>query len=848
MPIHNYTPRISPMAEFVLLAEFDIDKGSSLSCQYPTPTGADPATLAEWMLPEGAHLRREDCSYFILNRTKAGTTIPNESIALAQLQSSPLEQVFLCFENLILVALHDFWELCFPRGELIIALRSGSQIVVTHPDCQETVWNVTNATCEYWDELTVCFLVRFRSADDRMYFMRFVHESAQVLPAQRVFPEDLPEIPTPDEPLLYVINMISMKIIAGARRSARVKAMAIASRHPWVHPLLILALDKYFSNPSEQVITDLFYILNGVDTRSIPILTLPERKVMRMLMRNTVPHHSANFDQQKIFLKHYDSKDEPLEIRDYLTDPEILINFAHHSLPIKVPVASLPSEFGDFSFTTLFTTFASPTLTNQTLPLKWRNELPYCWHPHLDCGSLTHPIIVLLFALLTEKRVLFLGYGKPSSEISSCVLACTAIASGGGLVPDAISRSFPCVGLASVDMLLKVPGYIAGVTNPVFEEQAAWWDILCNLNTGKITISSRLISNEVPGDTFKDRSFDATQAISEEDDTLIQEISMGLQKHIDEMHLRQLVYNFVERFIQVCTPPVDVSVSVSAVLPGLTTSPPVMPAISGNITSPVVRIPMQWRARAEAWQNTQSMKNLCQSRLYMSRKTMFPQYDVKSALVEMAAVALPNIPGISSSSSHGGSSIGRSSGISTGSGAAILSLQIERVVSNFCIMDYLVQEASDDELMEILSYLPTTDGGCLPFSIGLYHERPEVRMAAAHIIQRLFLQKMGEEYVNPFIKLSVARLLENTAIRLNHLSEHCLNTPYSDDSDMNYMDDMGLDDDGFYSDDSDSEIRGVEAYTEMSPVIESMVNLSVSQPSQSARRNRSSLTLDDTDV
>ncbi|EGF76293.1 hypothetical protein BATDEDRAFT_28671 [Batrachochytrium dendrobatidis JAM81] len=762
MPIHNYTPRISPMAEFVLLAEFDIDKGSSLSCQYPTPTGADPATLAEWMLPEGAHLRREDCSYFILNRTKAGTTIPNESIALAQLQSSPLEQE------------------CNQRNVRVLG----------RIDCV------------------------FSSADDRMYFMRFVHESAQVLPAQRVFPEDLPEIPTPDEPLLYVINMISMKIIAGARRSARVKAMAIASRHPWVHPLLILALDKYFSNPSEQVITDLFYILNGVDTRSIPILTLPERKVMRMLMRNTVPHHSANFDQQKIFLKHYDSKDEPLEIRDYLTDPEILINFAHHSLPIKVPVASLPSEFGDFSFTTLFTTFASPTLTNQTLPLKWRNELPYCWHPHLDCGSLTHPIIVLLFALLTEKRVLFLGYGKPSSEISSCVLACTAIASGGGLVPDAISRSFPCVGLASVDMLLKVPGYIAGVTNPVFEEQAAWWDILCNLNTGKITISSRLISNEVPGDTFKDRSFDATQAISEEDDTLIQEISMGLQKHIDEMHLRQLVYNFVERFIQVCTPPVDVSVSVSAVLPGLTTSPPVMPAISGNITSPVVRIPMQWRARAEAWQNTQSMKNLCQSRLYMSRKTMFPQYDVKSALVEMAAVALPNIPGISSSSSHGGSSIGRSSGISTGSGAAILSLQIERVVSNFCIMDYLVQEASDDELMEILSYLPTTDGGCLPFSIGLYHERPEVRMAAAHIIQRLFLQKMGED----------------------------------DDSDMNYMDDMGLDDDGFYSDDSDSEIRGVEAYTEMSPVIESMVNLSVSQPSQSARRNRSSLTLDDTDV
>lgn len=31
------------------------------------------------------------------------------------------------------------------------------------------------------------------------------------------------------------------------------------------------------------------------------------------------------------------------------------------------------------------------------------------------------------------------------------------------------------------------PGYIAGVTNPIFESKD-WWDLLCNIETGKMTV------------------------------------------------------------------------------------------------------------------------------------------------------------------------------------------------------------------------------------------------------------------------------------------------------------------------------------------------------------------------
>ena len=51
----NSQPRI---VEYVLLAEFDIDKGSTLREAYPQRVpGYDDSHFAEIMLPEGAHNR-----------------------------------------------------------------------------------------------------------------------------------------------------------------------------------------------------------------------------------------------------------------------------------------------------------------------------------------------------------------------------------------------------------------------------------------------------------------------------------------------------------------------------------------------------------------------------------------------------------------------------------------------------------------------------------------------------------------------------------------------------------------------------------------------------------------------
>lgn len=154
-------------------------------------------------------------------------------------------------------------------------------------------------------------------------------------------------------------------------------------------------------------------------------------------------------------------------------------------IPIKVPVAISPETVGDFSLIKLIQTFSdAQSKSPQSFPI----------HSHLTTGGpMTHPIIVLANAMLTQKRVIFLGHNRPSGEVAEAVLAACALASG-GILRGFTRYAFPYTDLSKIDALLKVPGFIAGVTNPTFENHPEWWDVLCDLPSGRIKISSKIES------------------------------------------------------------------------------------------------------------------------------------------------------------------------------------------------------------------------------------------------------------------------------------------------------------------------------------------------------------------
>lgn len=72
-------------------------------------------------------------------------------------------------------------------------------------------------------------------------------------------------------------------------------------------------------------------------------------------------------------------------------------------------------------------------------------------------GPATHPIILLLNAILTQRRVLFLGHGIAANKVARFVLAACALGTGGGSVLRGLQeRAFCYANLAGLETLEEV--------------------------------------------------------------------------------------------------------------------------------------------------------------------------------------------------------------------------------------------------------------------------------------------------------------------------------------------------------------------------------------------------------
>ncbi|ORY20817.1 spindle pole body interacting protein [Neocallimastix californiae] len=416
----------------ILVAEFDIDKGSQLTHQYPEKTGIEEHKLAELMLPDGAHLREEDWTFFILNQHIVEDPLP-------------------------------------------------------------VINNETN--------------------------------------------------------ILYVLNLVRTKQIPGVRRGARVKAIAITSHHKWLHvfkPLLIMALDNYFEKQEIVILEQLYKSMNSLDISLMPLLSLNEKIILRASDDPLL--FNENFLEMEDFARavnKYNTKllnnNQIKKIDRHFYETNVLYDNGAKNpvkVPIKIPMTMFNGEIGDLSVIQLISTFG-----NSAYPSKH--------HPQLDNNIPTNPIIVLINALLTQKRVLFLGHLKPSGEVANFVLAACALGSC-GILRGYSERCFPYTNLAGLDDLLKVPGFIAGVTNPAFEEHPQWWDVLFNINTGKVTISPN-IEKAPPIENNLFMSNEKEIISTSYDKEFMNDIMNLIQQKYGEHYIRERFRLYLLRFIEVAS-------------------------------------------------------------------------------------------------------------------------------------------------------------------------------------------------------------------------------------------------------------------------------------------------------
>ncbi|KAI0481844.1 spindle pole body interacting protein [Xylaria cf. heliscus] len=446
--------------EYILVASFDIDRGPVMEHQFPVAITGDEHMLAELMLPDQAHARTQDWTIFFLHKDQNQEEEEQEQRRKQARRRRRMKR---------------------RRDREAGTLSDGENTTDTENESHGDDDNQDDGDDDDWDDA--------HSTDSE--------------------PEG-----GEGPPLIYVLNLVYTKHDKTVKRGAVVKAMAICTRHPFLHiykPLLLLALEEYFKSPVPETLSMLYDAVNEMDLSLMPRLSLLEkyllqssdnkdlfvekfeRMVQKRIAEDGADHLGEPFDASKsppkpqgisragtkAYLENQTAYSVPRDTHEF----ESRIMYKGIPIPVKVPTATMPETVGDFSLVKLIQNFSEPHA---------KSMQPFALHPHLTTnGASTHPIMVLANALLTQKRIIFLGHNMPSGEVAEAVLAACALASG-GLLRGFTRFAFPYTDLTKIDDLLKVPGFIAGVTNPTFEMHPEWWDLLCDLPSGRMKISSKI--------------------------------------------------------------------------------------------------------------------------------------------------------------------------------------------------------------------------------------------------------------------------------------------------------------------------------------------------------------------
>ncbi|KAG8526763.1 uncharacterized protein KY384_008192 [Bacidia gigantensis] len=550
-------------------------------------------------------------------------------------------------------------------------------------------------------------------------------------------------------PLIYVLNLVNTKLDSTFSSSLWVPFL---DTHLYLQPLLLLALEEYYKSPVPETLETLYNAVNSMDLSFMPRLSMFERHIL--LASDTKDMFTEKFEQMIQQRKIEEARnpdlapDSPSKLgveatsqKGRYTVPrdthefETKVFYNGVPVPIKVPSALVPETVGDFSFIKLIQTFAT---VHSTSPQ------PFALHPHLTTnGAYTHPIIVLVNALLTQKRVIFQGHNRPSGEVAEAVLAACALVSG-GVLRGFTRHAFPYTDLTKIDDLLNVPGFVAGVTNPTFANHPEWWDLLCDLPTGRMKISTRLETAPVteglvyfqqqnPGFALSPTSLGGKEAMSNDptgDSLFIEGIMRSINSRHGESVIRSRFREYIIKFARMSAAFEETVYGASALYIGASEADAGAHGVSGHgyVWSDDAAKARELGAnvwRIEGWRTTRSYY----------------------AFIQDLTAAWERRPIRSIDLAHQHDRL-RSQKLSHEDSAAIYIAFAESI-------------RTYEEICQLLTVTPGSNAGLFYIGLGLFHPDFKVRVAAVELLERMIEHEAGRSFwaqLSRFAKLAFFRV------------------------------------------------------------------------------------------
>ncbi|KAL0591504.1 hypothetical protein ABG067_001102 [Albugo candida] len=247
------------------------------------------------------------------------------------------------------------------------------------------------------------------------------------------------------------------------RRGASVKAVAVCSQYKWcfsLKQLLDLAVRKITgaqdSSASTNILHELYHVINSISLNGIRNLSEMERRLMKRTITSR-PFSNVNWKATEDSLYH-----------------STVVEWDEIKIPLRFKLCSTLDQHDDGLLSNLIATFGEQTMS-------------------------------IYNAVLSGARVIVLGYNQPAGnfppnayhQVGTTLTnrpgrVCSYVLAMSALICPPLSglshRQFPYANLNDLSFL-SVPGYIAGVTNPMFKSKREWWDVLCDITTSEVFTS-----------------------------------------------------------------------------------------------------------------------------------------------------------------------------------------------------------------------------------------------------------------------------------------------------------------------------------------------------------------------
>ncbi|CAH2351370.1 hypothetical protein CLIB1423_03S04786 [[Candida] railenensis] len=461
--------------QYVLTAEFHIDKGPSILHQYPTSLpgyeqGGLPY-LAELMLPDQIHKREEDYTLFLLYKNKK-TSQFQYIYDQKHCEDSPY---------FLYTIVNNKNDKTVRRGAIIKSLSIITKL-------------------KYFPSFKPLLLIALDSYFDTSNTMvlRQLYESVNV----------------------KNLSITGTKNTGGNKDISLIKKFLITS-------ILDLPIndtvyhDEYFRNKLLGFDVD----TNGKGNTSSNNNNHSKTKGKGGATQAGAPPQGASTTNKDLFIR----KDLSFNA---------IVNFLNYNIPIKIPLIELPDTIGDYLNPTDINFKPNlMNLLNASLATDVKNNDLTIY------GLQTPPIIILINALLTGKKILFLGYEKSSSCIIDYILLTLKIISGGGILSGFLTNFnvFPMIDVSKIDILESCDSYLAGTINPFFKNNDNWWDLLYDLDTNEFHISKSRSEDDESSNASSYMNSLKVPIISE-DAKFLSNLQLSIYNYHDDLTTIQLIF------------------------------------------------------------------------------------------------------------------------------------------------------------------------------------------------------------------------------------------------------------------------------------------------------------------